>query len=107
MDGFALGSLAMIFSFLLWFLSATLTKLYFSEFYSPTILLAAPPALAPIEFVELTLPALLNILSLYILELYLFLTLLETVPEMRRELKAPEAEETETEDFYLTSVVPC
>jgi hypothetical protein len=98
-DGFPLGSLAMIFSFLLWFLSATLTKLYFSEFYNPGIFLPTPTLAAPIELVELTLPALLIILSLYIFELCLFFTLLDTVPDINLELKAPLLELTEIEVF--------
>lgn len=67
------------------------------------MLLAAPaPVLAPpIELVELTLPALLNIRSLYIFEL-VFLTLVPLILE----LNAPEAEFTLTEDFWRLRVWP-
>jgi hypothetical protein len=77
-------------------LSATLTKLYFSEFCNPGIVLPAPTLACPIELVELTLPALLSILSLNILELGLVLTF--AVP-INLELRVPLFEFTEIEVF--------
>ena len=61
--------------------------------------LPAPTLAPPIELVELTLPCLLNILSLYIFELCLVLTLLETVPVSSLELWGPLLEVTEIEVF--------
>ena len=60
-DGFVLP---IIFSFLLWFFNATLTRLYFSEFWSTFLLAPAPVLAPPMELVDVTLPALLSILSL-------------------------------------------
>lgn len=59
-----IDGLATIFSFLLWFFNATLTRLYFSEFYSMFLLAPAPILAPPTELVLVTLPALLSILSL-------------------------------------------
>jgi hypothetical protein len=61
--------------------------------------LAAPTLAAPTELVELTLPALLNILSLNILEFGFALAMLDTVPVISLELRVPVFEFTEIDVF--------